>query len=171
MSVWEVRQNRKKKGKKKAVYLSHAGEFQTPAGFNGVCVTITERAKEAHWVGAGDEREGSEEVCIWQLRRHKGKQTTCFAEKPLSCCTIDACYYWPTLSILLHKGKQPLSHNSTLPRTEGVCQLRSSSALWPLKTSGKMLGMFLNWETAWDMGRSSVICCSHPALVYFPEKN
>lgn len=60
-------------------------------------------------MGAGDEREGSEEVCIWQLRRHKGKQTTCFAEKPLSCCTIDACYYWPTLSILLHKGKQPLS--------------------------------------------------------------
>lgn len=50
MSVWEVRQKRKKKKKttKKAVYLSHAGEFQTPAGFNGVCVTITERAKEAH---------------------------------------------------------------------------------------------------------------------------
>lgn len=46
MSVWEVRQKRKKK--KKAVYLSHAGEFQTPAEFNGVCVTITERAKEAY---------------------------------------------------------------------------------------------------------------------------
>lgn len=56
-------------------------------------------------MGAGDEREGAEEVCIWQPRRHKGKQTILFAEKPLSCCTMDACYYWPALSILLHKGK------------------------------------------------------------------
>jgi len=53
MSVWEVRQKGKKRKKEKkekeknAVYLSHAGEFQTPTGFNGVCVTITERAKEA----------------------------------------------------------------------------------------------------------------------------
>lgn len=37
----------KKEKEKNAVYLSHAGEFQTPTGFNGVCVTITERAKEA----------------------------------------------------------------------------------------------------------------------------
>lgn len=42
------KKKKKKLEKKKAVYLSHAGEFQTPAGFNGVCVTITERAKEAH---------------------------------------------------------------------------------------------------------------------------
>lgn len=28
-----------------------------------------------------------------------------FAEKPLSCCTMDACLYWPAVSILLHKGE------------------------------------------------------------------
>lgn len=70
-------------------------------------------------MGAGDEREEAE-VCIWQLGRHKGKQTILFAEKPLSCCTMNACYYWPGLSILLHKRRNLFPQNSTLPYTDGI---------------------------------------------------
>ena len=154
----EKKEKKKKKKRKKMLFIClMLGNFRLQQGsMEFVSPSQNVLRRHAEWELVMRRGE-AEEACIWQLGRHKRKQMILFVAKPLSWCTMDACYCWPALSILMHTGKYPLStklHRTMLRKH----QLSSNSVLLSWGQQWRHLELSLNWEAAWGVGRSGAGC-------------